>query len=249
MFIPAPTDAKTTMTPWRGVFAAGDVTPEEIYLLADQYLSPIPRQHPPPQITTVEPPQEGERRLLVETDAQTPLLHMAFHAGAEGDPETLHLELLLAILAEGASSRLHQALVENEGIALSVDGYQDEGFDPGLAWFYMTLPPGGNPAAVERRVMEELERVINDGVSREELAKARNNLLADFWRGMSTINGKTAALGRFEVFHGNYEKLFRLPDTVERVTTEDLRTVAANVLHANNLTVGVLRDPAPGDGK
>ena len=93
---------------------AGDVTPEEIYLLAEQYLSSIPRQHPPPEITTVEPPQQGERRVLVEADAQTPLLHMAFHAGATADAETLHLDLLLAILAEGESSRLHRLLVEEE---------------------------------------------------------------------------------------------------------------------------------------
>ena len=99
------------------------------------------------------------------------------------------------------------------------------------------------------RPANELERVINDGVSREELAKARNNLLAEFWRGMSTINGKAAALGNFEVFHGNYEKLFRLPDLVERITTEDLRTVAADTFRINNLTVGVLLDPSAGGAK
>src|SRR5210317_40042 len=113
---------------------SGDVTPEEIYLLADQYLSPIPRQRPPPAITTVEPEQQGTRRVLVEASAQTPLLHVVFHAGAEGDPETLHLELLLVILAEGSSSRLYQTLVEEEQIALDVGAWQSGGFDPGLAY-------------------------------------------------------------------------------------------------------------------
>ena len=47
-----------------------------------------------------------------------------------------------------------------------------------------------------------------EGVSEEELAKARNIVLADFWRGLATINGKAAALGNYEVFHGDYEKLF-----------------------------------------
>jgi hypothetical protein len=77
---------------------AGDVTPEEIYLLAEQYLSQIPARPAPPPVTTVEPEQQGERRVLVETDAQTPLLHMVFHAGATADPATLHMDLLLAIL-------------------------------------------------------------------------------------------------------------------------------------------------------
>ena len=233
----------------RTVVVTGDVTPDEVFALADEYFADVPAQEAPPPIRTVEPKQAGERRIIVEAPAQTPLLQMAFHIGNAADPDSLVMSLLLNILAGGDSSRLHQVLVEREGLVLSLDGHQDEGFDPGLAWFFMTLPPGGDPAAVERRVMDELERVINDGVSREELAKARNNLLADFWRGMSTINGKAAALGRFEVFRGNYERLFRLPDIVERITTEDVRTVAADVFHRNNLTVGVLRDPSSGSSK
>jgi zinc protease len=228
----------------RTIVVAGDVTANEIFALADEYFADAPAQEPPPPIRTVEPTQTGVRRVNVEAPAQTPLLQMAFHIGNAADRDSLVMSLLLNILAGGDSSRLHQALVEKEGLVLSVDAYQDEGFDPGLAWFYMTLPPGGSPATVERRVMEELERVIHDGISREELAKARNNLLADFWRGMSTINGKAAALGNFEIFHGNYEKLFRLPDIVARITAEDLRTVATDVFRTRNLTVGVLLDPA-----
>jgi zinc protease len=88
--------------------------------------------------------------------------------------------------------------------------------------------------------------VINDGVSREEVAKARNKLLSEFWRELSTISGKAGALGHYQVFHGNYEKLFLQPELVEAITTEDLRAVATDVFRASNMTVGVLRDPAAG---
>ena len=225
---------------------AGDVTPEEIYLLAEQYLSPIPRQHPPPQITTVEPEQQGERRVLIETDAQTPLLHMAFHAGATADPETLHLDLLLAILAEGDSSRLHRLLVEEEQLALQVSGWQSDGFDPGLAYFAMTLPPGADIGAVEARLLSELERVAREGVTSAELTKARNLRLAAFWRRLQTIDGKASALGNFEVFTGDYENLFAIPEDLSNITSEQLQAVAARVFRRANVTVGVLR--APDDG-
>jgi zinc protease len=135
-------------------------------------------------------------------------------------------------------------LVEDEGLVLSVDTHQDEGFDPGLVFFFLTLPPGGAPAAVEARVLEELQRVGRDGVSDAELAKARNIILADFWRGLATINGKAAAIGQHEVFHGNYESLFNLPDAIDAVTADELRHVAAEVFRVNNMTVGVLRAPA-----
>ena len=222
---------------------SGDVTPEEIYLLADQYLSPIPRQRPPPAITTVEPEQQGERRVLVEASAQTPLVHVVFHAGAEGDPETLHLELLLAILAEGSSSRLYQTLVEEEQIALDVGAWQSGGFDPGLAYFAMTLTPGGDPLAAEARLLSLLEEVVLEGVTAEELTKARNLRIASFWRSLQTINGKASALGNYEVFTGDYENLFAVPEQLGAATAADLQAVAANVFRRSNMTVGVLRAP------
>ena len=222
---------------------SGDVTPEEIYLLANQYLSPIPRQHPPPAITTVEPEQQGTRRVLVEASAQTPLVQVVFHAGAEGDPETLHLELLLAILAEGSSSRLYQSLVEEEQIALDIDAWHSGGFDPGLAYFAMTLTPGGDPLAAEARLLSLLEDVVINGVTAEELTKARNLRIASFWRSLQTINGKASALGNYEVFTGDYENLFGVPEQLGAATAADLQAVAANVFRRSNMTVGVLRAP------
>ncbi len=222
---------------------AGDVTPEEIYLLADQYFSPIPRQYPPPEITTVEPEQQGERRFVIETDAQTPLLHLAFHGGATGDPQTLHMDLLLAVLAEGDSSRLHRALVEDEQLALSVGGFQTDGFDPGLVYFYLTLPPGGDLAATEARLLEELQRVADEGVTAAELEKARNLRLASFWRGLQTISGKASALGNFEVFTGDYENLFAVPEELAETDAAALQAVAKQVFDRRNMTLGVLRSP------
>ncbi|MCG8370992.1 MAG: insulinase family protein, partial [Proteobacteria bacterium] len=153
---------------------AGDVTPEEIYRLADRYLSPLARGEPPPEITTVEPAQQGTRRVVVEANAQAPLLHVAFHAGSATDPDTLHLDLLLAVLAEGASSRLHRRLVEEERLAIEVGGWQSAGFDPGLAYFAVTVPPGGDPDETEASLLEELQRVVDRGVTGAELEKARN---------------------------------------------------------------------------
>lgn len=228
----------------RIVVVTGDVTTDEIFGLAEEYFAPTPAQEPPPAIRTVEPEQLGPRRLVVETSAQTPILHIAFHAASAAAPETLSMNLLLNILVGGESSRLHRLLVEEEGLAISVGGYQDEGFDPGLAHFYLTLPPGGSLDVVELRILEELERVAQEGITDAELSKARNIVLADFWRNLATIDGKASAIGNYAVFHGNYEKLFRLPVDMETITAEDLRTVAATVFRVNNMTVGVLRAPS-----
>ena len=225
------------------MLVVGDVTPEEVLDLAEDYLADIPAQDPPAAVRTVEPEQTGERRLVIETDAQTPLLHVAFHAGRAGEPETLAMNLLLRILADGDSSRLHRLLVEEEALAISIGGFPFEGFDPGLVYFYATLPPGGDLQQLERRLFEELARVAAEGVSDEELTKARNMVLAEFWRSMATINGKAAHLGEAAVFQGRFEALFELPGNIEAISPEDLRAVAAAVFRRNNATVGVLHAP------
>ncbi len=222
---------------------AGAVSPEEVFQLADKYLRPIPSQSPPPPVRTAEPEQSGERRLVVETEAQAPLLHLAFHAGRAADPETQHMNLLLNILTTGTSSRLHRLLVEEEQIALDVSAMQMEGFDPGLVYFFLTLPPGADIDAAEARVMEELSRVAIEGVTRAELTKAKNILLADFWRSLATIDGKASALGNFAVFTGSYENLFSLPEEISATTAEQLQAVASSVFRRGNMTVGVLRAP------
>jgi zinc protease len=221
----------------------GAVTPEEVFDLAEEYLEDIDAQDPPAPVRTVEPEQQGVRRVAVEADAQTPMLHVAFHAYAADDPEALAMSLLLNILVDGDSSRLHRLFVEEEQLAVVVGGFQFEGFDPGLVYFYLVLPPGGELAAVEARLFEELRRVAEEGVSDAELAKARNIMLADFWREMATINGKAGALGRAAVFRGAYERLFDLPQEIETVTTEDLRAVAEGVFRHNNATIGTLHAP------
>jgi zinc protease len=230
----------------RTMIFTGDVTPEEIFELSEEYFAPIPAQDEPPPIRTIEPEQQGTRRVEVLAAAQTPLLHVAFHAGSATDPATLPLNLLLNILVGGESSRLHRTLVEDEELVLDVNGFQDEGFDPGLAYFYLTLPPGGDVELVERRLLAELQRVAAEGVTEAELSKARNIVLADFWRGLSTINGKASALGQYEVFLGNYELLFEVPAKTEEVSVADIKA-AAEIFSAENMTVGVLQQ-APAEG-
>jgi zinc protease len=227
---------------------SGAVSPEEIFLLAEQYFAPIARQNPPPPVRTIEPEQRGERRIVVETDAQTPLLHLAFHTGKAADPETRHMKLLLQVLVGDSSSRLHRLLVEEEQIALSVGGGQDEGFDPGLVYLHLTLPPGSDVAAVETRVLDELARAASAGVTDAELDKAQNILLANYWRQLATINGKASALGNYEVFTGSFENLFAEPDEISAVTRDQLQAVAAQVFRRRNMTLGILRTPADAAG-
>jgi zinc protease len=229
------------------LFVVGAVEPTEVFALADRYLAPLEAQSAPPPVTTREPPQLGERRLEVVRDGQTPLVAMAWHATAAPERESRVMEVLLAILGGGDSSRLHQRLVEREQAAVEVGTQLIAGIDPGLAWVFAIAPPGGDVARVERLIDEEIARLASEGPTPAELAKARNQALAGFWRELETISGKAGALGNFEVFHGDYRKLFEAPDVYAGITAEDVRQAAATVLREDNRTVGVLK-PKPAAG-
>ena len=151
--------------------------------------------------------------------------------------------MLLAVLGGGDSSRLHQKLVEQEQAALQVGVQLDQGFDPGLAWIFAVVPPGGDIARTETLIDAELTRIARDGPTPAELAKARNQALAAFWRGLETISGKAQALGTYEVFHGDFRKLFDAPGEYESITVDEVRAAAASVLLRDNRTVGTLVSP------
>ncbi len=219
----------------------GDVDPKKVIALARKYFEPIPRQAPPEPIRTREPEQQGERRVLVEADAQTPLLQFAYHSIAGSDPRLPALELLLRILVDGDASRLHRALVEEQKVAISADGYLEAGFDPGLTWLFLSLPSDGDVAQAEKALDAEIDRIRKDGVTAAELNRARNQVIADFWRALATIDGKADQLGTYAVLRGGYQKLFEAPRAYERVSLEDVKKLAAEILRPGNRTVGVLR--------
>jgi zinc protease len=222
----------------------GDVGAEEGIALAKKYLEPIPRQDAPPAVRTIEPEQLGEKRVLVERSASTPLLYMAYKSPAANDPQGPAINLLMSVLTEGDSSRLHRLLVEEKKLAIEVDGSFQEGFDPGLTWLQLTLPEGGNVAEAERALDEALAQVVAQGVTEAELARAKNLYASSFWKQLATINGKANLLGAFEIYEGDWRKLFDSPATYEKVTRDDVKKAAALIFQKNHRTVGVLQSPA-----
>jgi len=218
----------------------GDVSAEEGFALAKKYLEPIPRQDPPPPVRTTEPEQLGEKRVYVQRDAQTPLLHYAYKSPAANDPQGPAINLLMSVLSEGDASRLHRLLVEEKKLAIEVNGTFQEGFDPGLTWLQLTLPEGAHVAEVEKVLDEALDDVVAKGVTDAELSRAKNLYAAAFWKQIATINGKAMLLGSFDVFEGDYRKLFDSPALYDKVTREDVQKAAALVLQKNHRTVGVL---------
>jgi zinc protease len=224
---------------------SGDVNADEVIRLAEKYIEPIPSREPPPKVTTVEPEQKGERRVVVRKPAQLPIVMAAYHVPQTDSPDYYPLQLLDNILSAGQSSRLYQRLVDKEQLALSVGSGFGNAFDPTLFIFRMQPRAGVDPAACEKALYEELNRIATAPVSDVELTKAKNIVLAEFYQHMKTINGRANTIGTYEVFFGDYNKLFQAEEELKKVTAADLQRVAAKYFRDDNRTVATLIPEAP----
>jgi zinc protease len=218
----------------------GDVSAAEIFALCEKYLEPIPAHAPPPAVTTVEPEQIGERRLVIRKPAELPLLEIAFHVPQTNSGDFYALNILRTVLFAGESSRMYLRLVDKEQIALDVDSSLSQGFDPTLLVINAQPKEGVDPQSCEKAIYEELERAKSGLVSDQELQKAKNIRLAEFYKQMETISGRANTIGAYEIFFGDYHKLFDAGQKYSAVTKEDVQRVAKLYLGPNNRTVGTL---------
>jgi zinc protease len=227
----------------------GDASPEEIFQLCEKFIEPIPSHAPPPPVTTIEPEQLGERRLVVHKPAELPIVMIGYHVAKTNDPDFYALNILRSVLFQGESSRMYQRLVDKDQLALDVSSSVEPAFDPTLAIIMAQPRQGVDPQSCEKAIYEELEKVKGAPIGDQELEKAKNGRLVEFYREMRTISGRANTIGTYEVFMGDYNKLFDAAKNYSAVTKEDVQRVAKKYFGANNRTVATLLPENEGKAK
>jgi len=221
------------------VVVSGSLKMEEVKKMAEKYLEPIPAQPAPPKVNITEPPQTGERRVMVQKDVATPYLMIAYHVPEARHEDYYALNILSYILSSGKSSRLYSSLVDNKQLATQVFTGYGESFDPTLFQFYAVAAKGIHETDLEKAIYEELEKIKTEGISDTELQKIKNQKLMEFYEQVETINGKSNNIGTYEVFFGDYRKMFDAPANYNKVTAADVQNVAKKYFTKSNRTVGV----------
>ena len=225
----------------------GDVITARAVALARTHFEAIPPHSLPPLVEAHEPQQENERRVVVSRSAQLAAVMFAYHVPASRHPDYAAIQVLGAILAEGHSSRLYQALVDRGQMANSVSWSHLFSLDPGELTFGVEARRGADLGKLEHTFLSELNRVAAEGVSAEELGRARAQLVTNLYRGLRTLSGKADTIGKYEIYFGDFRKLFSLSGELNCVTGVDVRRVARTYLAAANRTVAVLVPGRPGD--
>jgi len=219
----------------------GDVKPETVVEMAEKYWGRIQKRPAPPRIATVEPPQQGERRLTINDRAQ-PAMIIGWHIPAETHDDMPALAAFADILGQGRTSRLYRRMIRDEKAAVSVSSYAGWPGSkyPSLGVVFCYPAPGKTNAECEKMIYEEIEKLQNQLLTDEDLEKVKARAMASFIRGLSDNMGLAQQLATYQQIWGDWRQLFRELERINKVTPQDVQRVAKQYFTASNRTVSSL---------
>ena len=218
---------------------AGDFETDRVLSRVSKLFGSIPAGSPPPAMALKEPPQRGERRLVVRWRSKVPRLSIAYHAPAIAQPDTYALQVLAVVLAEGKASRLYQRMVEREQSVNFVSAEFGEAKDPTL-FHIRSEARGEHPIdEIEASIYGELKEVIAKGVTSAELDRAKHQIEAHFILSRERTLDQAILLGQMETI-GSLDYVDSYVRNIYGVTAEQLSDVCNRYLNENNRTVGLL---------
>ena len=234
----------------------GDINPNEVFELAKKYYGKIKPQPLLPLAARkpqTEPPQVGIKRLTVKAPAQLPYLVMGYHApvlrDAGADWEPYALEVLAGVLDGNESARLNKELVRERRIASSAGaGYDATARGPGMFYLDGTPSEGKTVAELEAGLRSEVDKLVRDGVTDEELARVKAQVVASHVFQRDSMFYQAMQIGQMESIGLSYRDLDTMLKKLQAVTAAQVREVAKKYLQDDSLTVAVL-DPQPLDQK
>lgn len=234
------------------LIVVGDVDANEVFRLAQKNYGTIPK-HPLLPLNArkpqTEPPQTGTKRIIVKAPAELPYLMMGYHAptikNVMEDWEPYALEILEGVLDGHASARLNKSLVRESQIANSASaGYSAMARGPSV-FFLSAVPRAGKTVAeLEQALRKEIEKITKDGVTEDELARVKAQVVAGHVYQRDSIFSQAMQLGRLESTGLSYRDIDIILEKLKAVTAAQVRDVAKKYFNDDSLTVAVL-DPQP----
>lgn len=210
----------------------GDVTADQVRQIAEKYFGPIPPSKDAGTIESksaeVKPP--ADKRIVLKLDLELPVVTIAYHIPPASHEDIPALEVLTAILSDGESSRLYRRLVRDSKLAVHAMGMTLLQKDPGLYGVGAAFLPNRRTAQVESRLREEIGRVIEGGVTQQELQKAVNQTLADNIFGAYSVDHLAHGLGESELLEGDFRRFETMLDRYKALTPKSIQAVAAKYL-------------------
>jgi zinc protease len=227
------------------VVVTGDFKKEDLLPEMEKAFGKIPIGTPAQQFVFQDPPQPGERRVIVERPAQVGTLSIAWHVPNLRSQDGYVLDVIRAILAEGKSSRLYDRLIREKALVLeSAVDYNLLSLDPALFYITVSVLPGKDFGEIEKAISEEMELLKTTPVGAKELEKAKNQLEAAFVFEQESAFSLGMRLAEYEIAL-DWSSIGAYVPSIRSVTPQEIQRVAAKYFTARNRTVGILTPTGP----
>lgn len=244
---------KTFYAPNNAVLVvAGDYDGRRVKSEVRNYFEDIPRQPDPPSADCSEPDRPERRETFYDPLASVPALSIAWKIPRRNTPENDALQIAGEILLGGHASRLYQRLVKQEAVAVSVSGGAEARPAPSLFRVFILHHPTVEAERVESIVYEEVERLVRDGITPEEMERVRSQLRMQRWGdnlyyGMQSPLGRALGLAYCALFEDSPNAVNEMLERLERVSPEEVRSATERfLLTTTNRTVMTI---IPGTGQ
>jgi len=223
------------------VTVVGDVKASETMPIIEKYFGRIPSRLRPDERTTTEPPQNAERRVVLQ-DMSQPLYLEGYHRPDYRSPDDAVYDAIADLMSSGRTSRLYRALVRDKKIAADSAGFTGLPGNkyPHLFAFYAFPLPGHKPEEMADAIHVEIEKLKNEDIGDEELKMIKTRAKANLIRSLGSNEGLANNLALYQARYDDWRELFRSVDRIDKVTKADVRRVANQTFVPTNRTVGII---------
>src|SRR5688572_13985478 len=212
----------------------GDFNPDEAKELVKKYFADIKPGGRFPKFEAKQKPRGREVREEFTSKVQLPRVYRLYHLPKMGDREWIHADLLSTVLASDKASRFDRALVHEQQIAQDVAAYVLPTESTGMMLLHATAKENISIDQIERAVDAEVARVISDGISEDELTRAKNRAEVDYAHQIENYDMRADLIAMMSTYFNDPERVHHWLDPYRSATAEDLRNVARKYLTPEN---------------
>ena len=219
----------------------GDFQRDSVKKLVQRYFASIPRGPalpPRPQIT--QQPVPKDTFLVLEDKVQLPRLYYAWRSPKAFHDDDAPLDVAAYVLAGDKNSRLYKRLVYDMQVAQDVNAFNSSQRLDGGFQIVVTPKPGHTPTEMAKLVNEELQKLMADGITERELARAQNSTRAQFLDRLASDLGKADQLNYYNYFVGTPDYARQDAARYDKVTAADVKRVTAAYLGKPRVTLTVV---------
>ena len=223
------------------VVIAGDIDKDRAFQAVEKEFGHIQnRTKTIPRNKFIEPPQFGERRVILNRDTEVEYLAIGLKIPNFQSEDQIVLSVISSILSNGKSSRLYRKLITKKNIVNRIYAYNMKSIDENLFTIMAIVNSNSNVEEVERAIWKELKRLQKDEVDMEELEKVKTNIRYEFITGFQTSSATATTFGSYFA-KGDITPLLKFEERVEKITPQDIIRVAKKYFVKNNATVVIYR--------